>query len=184
MVLQARLTRSTQGPLLPDCLPYVKTLANKGFSMATLPCGLNGFDGAQWCGPTAIAAITGIAPEEVERAILSYRATHKPPKASRNMRGQLVRTLWWHEVEPVLRLLGWRAVETEPHYRLRTFASWLRGRTGDQKPYLVLVTGHFVAVQAGWFVDTRFRQPIELKRLLKKPYARSRVRRAVTLSPI
>jgi hypothetical protein len=132
-------------------------------------CGLFATTGsASFCGPTALAAITGATPEAVEQLIVTHRATHGLPRHGNGRqvrdvrRGAIVRTMWGSEVAPIAEALGWRATLVEHGcYRPRTFAQWRRrGRArGDDAPYLVLITGHFVAVRGPWFVDTTYRTP-------------------------
>lgn len=157
--------------------------------------GLSPAIGTTYCGPTAIAALTGIDPATVETAFVRYRLSHPKPKPRGT--AQRVKTVWSDEVEGVLALLGWRAASYDiPHGMVRrrgraavgliTFATWYRGRkrANDQARYLVLVNGHFVAMHAGWFADTRFRHPVELKRLCMLPHGRKRVMRTWRIEPI
>jgi hypothetical protein len=84
-------------------------------------------------------------------------------------------------------MLGYHVVEhTVPWGRCGppTFASWLRNKRPEPALWLVLITGHFAAVNGDWFCDTRFRKPIELSKLIRKPYARSRVRQVWRIEPI
>jgi hypothetical protein len=133
-----------------------------------------------YCGPTAIAAVTGLLVEEVENAVLAYRAEHPKPKAERMGRAR-VKAMWLYEVERVLERLGFDVEMTfDGHGCVRdgaplpTFSDWLRltkgGRGGR---YVVLVKGHFVAVSDGWFVDTFKREPVRLSAVRK--FKRSRM---------
>lgn len=138
-------------------------------------------DRISFCGPTAIAAITGRSVGEVEDAVLAYRVAHTPLKRKPRKRNARVVTMWWTEVEPVLRALGWRVL-AEQQYGFTlpiTFARWQRATAGGG-PYIILLTGHFVAVSGHWFVDTRNREPIPLSRA---PYRKSRVRYVARLAP-
>ena len=128
-----------------------------------------------YCGPTAIAALTGVSPEAAEAAIVAHRANHPTPRRERHPKAGpgLVRTMWSSEVIPVLAALGFKATECRS-WPLPTFAQWLRlGRA--PLPYLILVTGHFVAVKGDWFVDTGHRKPVPLNTV--KRCKRSRVQR-------
>lgn len=142
----------------------------------TEPCGLHHVEGFAFCGPTAIAAITGQPLETVIAAVTAHRAKHGTPRRLRN-RGAVVRSMFASEIAPVCEALGWRA--EEHHGACMTFAQWQRVR--KQAPYVVLVTGHFVAVSGHWFVDTRYREPIPLTRA---PYRRMRVKRYWPMQPI
>jgi hypothetical protein len=146
------------------------------------PCGLFSAPGAPdrhiYCGPTALAAITGIAPGDVEKVVLAYRAKHGTPR--RNvLRGAVVRMMWSSEIAPVAELLGWRATELLSWPR-PSFAQWSRLGRGDDA-YLVLVTHHFVAVRGQWFADSAQRNPIPLRQAKHK---RKRVQRYWKLEPI
>lgn len=141
--------------------------------------GLHAAPGHQFCGPTAIAAVVGVSAAEVEQAVLKHRETHKPPRRTQ-LRGALVRTMWSTEVAPVCAMFGWSVVEHHvPRY---TFAQWLRisSRAYRSLPHIVLVTGHFVAVSGHWFVDTKHREPIPVR---KAPNKRRRVVRVWQLVP-
>lgn len=131
-----------------------------------------------WCGPSALAAITGKSVVEVEDAILAYRKRNPPPRRNRGHRGRVV-SMWWSEVEPVCKALGWRVIENLRHGN-PTFAAWRRTRSGIG-PYLVLITGHFVAVSGHWFVDSNNREPIPAT---KYRHQRTRVKRVARLEPM
>ena len=139
------------------------------------PCGLyaapNAPDRHIYCGPTAMAAITGFGSMVVERMLQSLRKDAPKPRRERHARGDMVRAMWSSEVEPLARALGWRAVEVvaplDQHYGT-TLAQWQRRRVKDAAPYLVLVTGHFVAVQGRWFVDSTQREPIPFSKAKHK----------------
>ena len=136
-----------------------------------------------FCGPTAIAALTGLSTAEVEAAVLRYRRQCLEPKPRAAML-LAVKGMWASEVQGVLGMLGYRVVE---HTELwdpedwggcgyPTFTSWLRyyKHHPENALWLVSITRHFVAVYGDWFCDTRHREPIELRNL--KSYARARVR--------
>lgn len=137
-----------------------------------MSCGLHTTAPGTFCGPSAIGAVTGVDPVKVEDVILAHRAQHGVPKRTQ-LRGARVRFTWASEIEPALAQLGWRGVENEiPIYpRKLTFAQWQRKRD-RAATYIVLITGHFVAVSGRWFADSGRREPI---RLTKAPYRRKRV---------
>jgi hypothetical protein len=119
-----------------------------------------------YCGPTAIAALTGLPIAQIEDAVIAYRKAHKAPKRERKGAAR-VKGMWLSEIEPTLRALGFKGVGYHAGKRL-SFARWLRDtRNGAGRKYLVLVTGHYVAVSNGWFVDTTHRKPVEVSRLLR-----------------
>jgi len=134
-------------------------------------CGLrpvpNNSGRTMYCGPSAIAAITGHSPEEVERVILQLRGEggHGPRRERRRAPGTF-KSVWSSEVPNVAKAVGYRAycvVFPKCHHSMRiTFSAWrLRGRIGCyDDAHLVLVTCHFVAVKGDWFVDTNNRTPI------------------------
>jgi hypothetical protein len=141
-----------------------------------------------FCGPTAIAALTGLSTAEVERVVLRYRRLCLEPQP----RGWLrtVKGMRAGEISGVLASLGYRVVEHtelgDPPPRSSkkvcvypTFASWLRYK--EPGLWLVSITGHFMAVNGDWFCDTRHRLPIELRNL--KSYARSRVHEVWRIEP-
>jgi hypothetical protein len=133
-----------------------------------------------FCGPTAIAALTGLSTAAVEQAVLRYRRLGLEPQP----RGwtEAVKGMRVGEISGVLASLGYRVVEHTELWEPSelsgravspTFTSWLQYR--EPGLWLVSITGHFMAVNGDWFCDSaRHRQPIELRNL--KSYARSRVR--------
>ena len=124
-----------------------------------------------WCGPTAIAAITGVPAEEVERLILEHRKTNPVPKRRLvGAKGRPVKTMWSSEVVPIMAKLGWRCTKAE--WCRETFAGWQRRTAGKRGTYIILVTSHFVAVSGRWFTDTHKRTPV---RLTEAPHKRKRV---------
>lgn len=147
--------------------------------MSTQSCGLHAAPGTalSFCGPTALAAITGETVERIEQIIVAHRAQHGQPRRDKK-RGAIVRTMWANEVAPVCAALGWRVV-VERYRPGMTFAQW-QAQRGDG-PHLVLITGHFVAVSGHWFVDSGNRLPIPLSRA---PYRRKRVRCFWKLEPV
>lgn len=147
------------------------------------PCGLYAAPGHPerriYCGPTAMAAITGALPVDVEQHLVAHRAKHGTPRRTQ-LRGALVRFMFSTEVEPLAEALGYRAVQesalSKRTLRQQTFAQWCRRRTAEERQhaYLVLVTNHFVAVRGDWFADTGARTPIPLHTAKHK---RTRVQR-------
>jgi hypothetical protein len=114
-----------------------------------------------WCGPSALAAVTGETPEHVESLLVAYRAKHGTPRRVQ-LRGYPVRSMFSTEVAPLATLLGWRAVDVSVEQAFCTFKQWrtARARARDTAPYIVLITDHFVAVCNGMFADSTYRTPI------------------------
>lgn len=143
-----------------------------------------------FCGPTAIAALTGIEVGRVEAAVKEYRTRVRPPRHRLRLGvGVNVRTMWSSEVIGVLAILGWKPVEVNgPVFLGRsranrpTFAGWQR--TAGDGLWLVLFLGHFVAVHRrrrnSTFVDPQNSTPIPLR---TAPYRRKRVAYAWRIEP-
>src|SRR5258708_1944332 len=111
-----------------------------------------------FCGPIAIAALTGLSTAEVERMVLRYRRLCLEPQPRGWLRA--VKGMQTGEIVGVLRGPGYHVVEHawlgDPSSRgvvFPTFASWLRFKGPGL--WLVSITGHFVAVNGDWFCDTR-----------------------------
>jgi len=106
-----------------------------------------------FCGPTAIAAITGQPISVVRDACRMAR--HGADWPTKFLRAPNVKGMVNRELETALRTLGyvgrWMHVPGNP-----TFAAWLENRTGEQrcKPCVVNVTRHYVTVSGYEFVDT------------------------------
>lgn len=137
----------------------------------------------QYCGPSAIAALTGIPIAAVEDAVLAHRAelgirfgkSRKTPHAR-------VYGMSRNELAPVIERLGWRATHLfKPAYKHECRALTRLAYTFPKDvPLLVIVTGHAIAVRGSYFVDTRFREP---RRLAFCPYMRKRVTNVIALAP-
>lgn len=109
-----------------------------------------------FCGPVALAAITARPLATIEAAVRKHRLNVPPP---RRQRRDVIRTMWNIEIEPVAALLGWRAIPIELPPRPTSLGDW---RAPAGYPCLVLVTGHFLAVAGGLYVDTGRRVPTPL----------------------
>ncbi|MGW9232517.1 hypothetical protein ACWGPT_16785 [Pseudorhizobium sp. NPDC055634] len=105
-----------------------------------------------FCGPTAVAAITG---EPISRVRDCYRLVRYGSGWVNRRRAPPIMGTRLVETEKVLRLLGfavsWQKVADAP-----TLAAYLDNRTGMQRTYpcVVRVTGHLVAVSGWLFCDT------------------------------
>jgi hypothetical protein len=126
----------------------------------------------------------------VERMLQAQRKAQPKPRRER-MRGAVVKAMWSSEVEPLARALGWAAHDESCTAVQRglisqygcTLAQWQRRRRAinDTAPYLVLVTGHFVAVQGRWFCDSAQREPVPFS---KAKHKRKRVVRVWRLEEV
>lgn len=145
----------------------------------TLYCVENDTKAKAFCGPTAIAAITGQPISIVRDAcrMARYGATW-PTSLQRapNVWGVSNKVL-----EKALRILGyvgrWDKVDGNP-----TLASWLDNRTAEQRHRLcvVNVTRHYVAVAGYEFVDTFTRGGVV--DIDEAPHRRKRVKRAFVVT--
>ncbi|MGQ3210913.1 MAG: hypothetical protein ACT6U0_21390 [Shinella sp.] len=105
-----------------------------------------------FCGPTAVAAITG---EPVSRVRDAFRLVRYGTNWIRRHRSPPIMGTYTHEIERVLRLFGyvgaWHKVPGRP-----TLAAYLEDRGGLQRthPCVVRVTRHVVAVSGWVFCDT------------------------------
>lgn len=105
-----------------------------------------------FCGPTAVAAITG---EPISRVRDAFRLVRHGAGWTEYDRAPSIMGTQDYEVQRVLRLLGyvgsWRRIARQP-----TLAAYLEGRTGVERthPCVVHVTGHWVAVSGWVFCDT------------------------------
>jgi len=118
-----------------------------------------------YCGPYALAALTGLDVDFIEKQI-NHRREKKPDASVKWTNG-------WD-----LQFAGERAdlpmgeIETVSGM---TFARWLRERKPDEvnAKYLVLLTNHWVAVEGRKMIDTRTKKPTFIRRA---PHRRKRVR--------
>lgn len=141
-----------QGPAIPAHHPALVVDTRSEFDAFPLRDVRNDTRSRAYCGPTAVAAITG-APISMVRD--TYRLVrfgrewvHRPTAPG------IVGTTY-DEAEKVLRLLGfvgvWRHVDGAP-----TFAAYMQARTGIERthPGILFVTRHAVAVSGWQFCDT------------------------------
>jgi hypothetical protein len=127
-----------------------------------------------FCGATALAAVTGKSVVEAEKAVMAFRKRYGVPRKERK-RGAVVKTVWSNEIEPCADTLGVRATElTVWQQARRTLAAFVEHAMLRDRLYIVLVTGHYIAVGQGLFVDSANREPTGLATCR---YRRSRVQR-------
>jgi hypothetical protein len=119
-----------------------------------------------YCGPAALASITGKPVSTVLAAVLTLRkgrtvtpswvrTTKKLPKAP------VVGMTNWEAVA-TLKKLGWRVIERQAFGRDRPTLAAFAGKLLPGV-WLVGVTDHFVAVSGRTFCDTKSRQPVPLR---------------------
>jgi hypothetical protein len=125
-----------------------------------------------FCGPFAVAAITGRPVSEICKLINVWRR-HPPQKHVKGTYGS--------ELLHVLRAMDWNVRlwnvarkkatngRTRPVYP--TLAQWLQ--SNEKGLYIVGVTNHWVVINRDWLQDTRYRTPVDMSR--KNPYSRRRV---------
>lgn len=131
-----------------------------------------------FCGPMAVAAITG---EPISRVRDAFRLVRYGDGWIHYKRAPAIMGTRAQEVERVLRLFGyvgsWRVVDDQP-----TLAAWLEARGGIERthPLIVQVTGHWIAL-CGWeFCDTRSRGRVVDAE--EAPGRRKRVRRMFVIT--
>lgn len=126
---------------------------------------VNDLMGHPYCGPTAIASITGEPISTVEALV--KKALIKPPQRVIGM-NILVGV-------HVLRILGYAVQDSQDWYkpnRIRPIELELMFKDG---PYLIMTDKHFIAYSEGEFVDTsnHYPQPFERWPGRLKPYNQS-----------
>ena len=116
-----------------------------------------------YCGPYAVAAVTGITYAEACRRIKQSR------RDCGQRVGRTVKGSWTNEIGRALGP-GW-IFNHLPGKPAPTFGRFL-SLISDRETYVVWITGHYVAVSDGYFIDNRTRR----RRLIKNaPYKRSTV---------
>jgi len=95
-----------------------------------------------YCGPTAIAALTGVPVSRIEKMIRRCRRGYKR---------RIVGT-YTSEAVKVLRRLGCKVEEVKTFEP--TFGKFVEDTKTVSAPYLVRVTGHFMTTFKGTFCDT------------------------------
>jgi hypothetical protein len=124
-----------------------------------------------WCGPVAVAATIGVDVAAVRNLIKWYR-------------NRAVRGTYPNELQLAFRHFGYdMALVADLRSSPPTLATWERERTDMEAAYVVIITGHWVAVRGKWLCDTFTRGvPVEIK---DAPHRRKRVRFVyrVTIAP-
>lgn len=115
-----------------------------------------------FCGPTALAAATGLPISKVEDTILAFRKraekSGRTTPRERKMRGARVKSMYGHEVIPVCRALGFAVSRVGEGGTFRRLAEIMQQGTVTG-PVVVLVTGHYIALSRWQFVDNRHTSP-------------------------
>jgi hypothetical protein len=100
-----------------------------------------------YCGPVAVAALTGVQPDYAVMLIQILRDDARP-----------VTTTYLHELAHVFQDLGYRLSVTAKLDAINppTLAAWERQRTRREfeRPLLVALTDHWTAINGNWFADT------------------------------
>lgn len=124
----------------------------------------------EYCGPTAIAAVTGCDLDSVRSAI--YRHRRDIRDVQRDGSDKPIAGMLPEEINSVIEALGWRGSNHTiyPFGRasLKSFVSNFR----DQGPFIVGVQEHVVAISHGEFCDTNTVVPIRLTLALRRPEVR------------
>jgi hypothetical protein len=125
----------------------------------------NSLDGKVYCGPMALAAITGL-----DTATIVAKLKDNRRRVSGN---PTIRGTRFGELAMVASEFGWSVEHIKTFIRNPpTLAGWAKTRDRDTA-YLIAVTGHWVALKGHWFCDTRTcGVPV---RFTKAPHRRKRV---------
>jgi hypothetical protein len=123
-----------------------------------------------FCGPTAISAVTGLPISQIRDAIRSAGGK----KLTADGRAHPIMGVSNADLLAAMEALGWRVVdkmqgvdyrlpakERMKPYRLREFFDYAQMHEG---PFIVNVTGHYIAVSEGEVCDTYTKLPIPLVR--------------------
>lgn len=140
---------------------------------------VNDTSGRAFCGPTAVAAITGVAISVVRDAYRSVR--HGPNWHLTLDHTPRITGTYWHETKRVLEKFGfegeWENVSGSPTLAAFTDAMSASSR---RDPRAIFVTRHVVAVSGAQFCDTFSRGKIV--DLDEAPGRRKRVKRSLRLT--
>ena len=119
---------------------------------------------APYCGPTAIAAITG-EPISIIRDVIRSQIGTK-----RNGHARAVMGISCVTMIKTMQILGWQVVahtnctlRYKGAYRLNDFLELVQMGT-VRGPHIVEVTGHYYAVDEDEICDTHLRLPLEIHR--------------------
>lgn len=111
-----------------------------------------------YCGPFALTFITKNRPEHCVNWVKAHRCDFRA-----------VKSMWWHEM---LDYLEYCKVPHVTHMNARpkiTLARWLRTYKRQlNRPYLVLITGHFVVIKNDILFDTGHPHGVPIRKYSKR----------------
>ncbi len=121
--------------------------------------------GRVFCGPWAMAALTGLSITAVEQAI---RDQNFIDRVSRDGRRLPVRGTYPIEVLKALNTLGFRTVKVGTEHNGKTLKkAYELMKDLHNRSLLVMVKGHWMAIRRGIVVDTMVKEPISLELMAK-----------------
>lgn len=121
--------------------------------------------GQVFCGPWAMAALTGLPITKVEEAI---RDQNFIDRVSRGGRRLPVRGTYPTEVLKALNQLGYRTVKVGIEHNGKTLKkAYELMKDFHNKSLLVMVKGHWMVIRRGVVTDTVVREPISLELMAK-----------------
>lgn len=126
-----------------------------------------------FCGPTAMSAVTGLPVSDIRDAIRQASGNIQTSDG----RAFPIMGVQTKDLIAAMSLLGWEVVEKMPDidYRLpnaermkpRRFGDFL-AEHGNDGPFIVNVTGHYIAVSHGEACDSYTKLPLEIAKWKNK----------------
>jgi hypothetical protein len=116
--------------------------------------------GKGWCGPTAISSITQTPISTIQKMVRRVRSDCEKAYYGRRIKRDRklpVRGMYKSEVVQVMKRLKFKTSEFKPY--TGTLAAFCDDRA-HLGPFIVQVTGHFVAVSQGMICDTWSKKPV------------------------
>jgi len=113
-----------------------------------------------FCGPTAIAAVTGEPVSVIRDVVRGLRG----PRSNGTRRA--IMGMSNTELLKVMTMLGWNLTERDPAYRtgVLRLGDFLDTRARNDGPFVVNVRNHYYAASHGEVCDTNLQIPIEIER--------------------
>jgi hypothetical protein len=138
---------------------------------------LNGKNISSFCGPFAIAAITGISIVDIIDAFKKLRINNGNEKRAKRIKG-----VYNGEMREILSQFNFNMnrIDGLKEISLKRFVE-TEGKKHLNVPILVNVTGHYVVLFNGIMTDTTYRIPVAFQ--FVKRYRRSSVLNAWTVTP-
>lgn len=132
----------------------------------------------QWCGPSAVCAMTGVPYMTVLEIFKRVRAS----RSTAYSRRVIIKGTYNWEVSEVLHRLGYFTRSFPVPEENMTLAAFLRSRPKDQVNDMVLVqiTNHYIAVQGRKAADSKTGKPVFIKDM---PGRRARVKKLWKIVP-